>query len=50
MLCYGGIDIQERDNKGMTAYDLALNYKNELAIQQLMIYDNSCKKKDSLIN
>ena len=28
LLKYGGADIQTMDNKRMTAYELAINYKN----------------------
>ena len=46
----GGTDTQCIDNKHMTAYDLALNYKNEFAIRELMTYESNNKKRGDFLN
>jgi hypothetical protein len=46
----GGTDTQLVDKKRMTAYDLALNYKNESAIRELMSYESTKKKRGNFVN
>ena len=50
LLQMGGSDTQVTDNKHMTAYDLALNYKNESAIRELMSYESNNKKRGNFVN
>ena len=45
LLGYGGIDIHVIDNHKMTPYEIALNYKNDIAIRILMSYESTSKKK-----
>jgi hypothetical protein len=41
----GGSDLGIMESSKMTAYDLALNYQNDKAIQELIIYEDRCKKQ-----
>ena len=50
LLEMGGSDTQLTDNKKMTAYDLALNYKNESAIRELMSYESMNRKRGNFPN
>ena len=45
ILKYGAVDIGATDCKRMTAYELAINYKNEQAIRVLMNYENQSRKQ-----
>lgn len=41
----GGVDIHLLDEHKMSAYEIALNYKNDKAIRLLMNYECKIKKK-----
>lgn len=48
LLKYGGIDIHVINIQKRTPYEVALNYKNDIAIRLLMSYESACKKKQYL--
>jgi hypothetical protein len=49
LLRAGGVDIHIIDSNKLSAYQLALNCKNQPAVRMLMDYENA-SKKTKLIN
>lgn len=45
ILNLGGVDIHILDEHKMSPYEIALNYKNDVAIRLLMGYESKTKKK-----
>lgn len=45
LLRLGGSDLGIMESSKLRAYDLALNYQNEKAIQELIVYEDRCKKQ-----
>lgn len=45
LLRLGGSDLSIMEASKLRAYDLALNYHNEKAIQELIVYEDRCRKQ-----
>jgi len=45
LLRLGGVDLSLIEKGKLRAYDLALHYRNEFAIGQLIVYEDRCRKK-----
>lgn len=45
LLRLGGSDLSKMESSKQRAYDLALNYQNQKAIQELIVYEDRCKKQ-----
>jgi ankyrin repeat protein len=44
LLRLGGCDLGIMESSKLRAYELALNYQNEIAIRELIVYEDRCKK------
>ncbi len=44
LLRLGGSDLGIMESSKLRAYELALNYHNEIAIRELIVYEDRCKK------